>query len=341
MKIQYLSCHSVLEYDEVSLLTELGFDVSANGSYRDPRGAYTLPRPGIKNAKLDKDFLELTALHPKTKLPSSLIDPFDVFIIMAGENESILVSNWDRIKHKRVIWRSIGQNTPQTELMLQKYVAEGLEIIRYSPKEFDYDNFAGSDALIRFYKDPEVFKDWSGHKHNVINFSQSLKGRGAFTHYDQVMGSMAGFNSTIYGSGNNDLGSFNGGEIPFEKMLEKMRESRVYVYGGTWPACYTLTIIEAMMVGMPVVAISKTMAHLPQYQQFDFYEVDEIIEDGVDGFICDSVQEMRVKIKMLLEDRQLANKISKNARKKAIETWGKEKIAKQWEELLKGGKNAS
>jgi len=337
MKIQYLSCHAVLEYDEVKLLTGLGYEVYANGSYRDPKGAYTLPRPGIPEASFDEKFFELTATHPKTKLPPELIDPFDVFLIMSGQNEKILTSNWDNIKHKRVIWRSIGQNTPNTERMLQKYEKEGLQIVRYSPKERKYAGFAGESAMIRFYKDPDVFKGWIGNKKKVINFTQSLKGRGPFVHYDEIMGSIAGFDSVIYGSGNDDLGNFNGGEIPFDMMLDEMRHARVYIYGGTWPACYTLTIMEAMMTGMPVIAISKKLAHLPQYEQFDFYEVDEIIEDGVSGFVCDSVSEIRGRIEELFKDYKLAKTISKNARARAIEVWGKEKIAKEWDEFLKGG----
>lgn len=328
-------------FDEVKLLTELGYEVYANGCYRDPKGAYTLPRPGIPGAPFSQEFFDLTAKHPKTNLPPALIDPYDVFIIMSGENEQPLFSNWEKIKHKRVIWRGIGQNKPGQELLLKKLFDEGLEIIRYSPKERLYQNFAGETALIRFYKDPDEYNGWVGDQEKVINFTQSLKGRGDFVHYNEIMGAIAGFDSKVYGSGNSDLGAWNGGEVPYEMTKELMRHSRVYVYGGTWPACYTLSIIEAMMTGMPVVAISKRLAHLPQYEQFDFYEVDEIIEDGENGFVCDTVGEMRERVELLLKDYDLAKKISKKARETAIKVWGKDKIAKQWDELLKGGENAN
>lgn len=336
MKIQYISCHSVLEYDEVKLLTDLGYEVYANGVYRDPKGAHTLPRPGIPNAPFDEEFFKLTAEHPKTNLPPELIEPYDVFIIMSGEGEQPLFRNWENIKHKRVIWRGIGQNKPATENQLKKYFDDGLEIVRYSPKERKYANYAGETAMIRFYKDPEEYKGWNGKDKRVINFTQSLKGRGAFVHYDEIMGSLAGFNSKVYGSGNSDLGSFNGGEVPYEMSKKLMQDARAYVYGGTWPACYTLSIMEVMMTGMPVVAISKKLAHLSQYEQFNFYEVDEIIENGVNGFVCDTVQEMRQRIEELLNDYNLAKRISAEARKTAIKVWGKDKIAKQWDALLKG-----
>jgi len=340
MKIQYISCHAVLEYDEVKLLTELGHEVYANGVYRDPRGAHTLPRPGIPGAKFDQAFFDATARTPKTKLTPDLIEPFDVIIIMSGDSEQPLMRNWENIKHKRVIWRTIGQTTPRQEAVLKKYKEEGLEIVRYSPKEYKYTNFAGGDKLIRFYKDPEIHKDWTGEDAKVVNFSQTLKGRGAFIHYDEIMGSIAGFDAMVYGSGNNDLGLWNGGEIPYQMMLEVMRKSRVMVYGGTWPACYTLSLIEAMMTGMPVVALGKNMVQKTQFEQFNYYEIEEIIEHGVSGFIGHSIQEMRGYIEQLLNDHQLAKEISANARARAIELFGKEKISKQWDDFLKGNNDS-
>jgi len=38
----------------------------------------------------------------------------------------------------------------------------------------------GQDAMIRFYKDPDEYKDWTGDDRRVINFTQSMRERGAF-----------------------------------------------------------------------------------------------------------------------------------------------------------------
>lgn len=335
MKILYLSCHAILEYDEVKLLTELGHEVYSHGVYRDPKGAYTLPRPGVEGMPFDQNFFDLTALHPKTNLPPELIEPYDAIIIMSGEQEAPVLNNWQKIKHKRVILRMIGQSTAALEYRLKPLKEEGLQIVRYSPKEENLPNFAGSDALIRFYKDPEEFGNWTGEIEAPLNFSQSLKGRGIFCHHDQIMGSMVGFEGAkVYGNGNSDLGSMNGGEMPFEVLKEMMRKYRVYVYGGTWPASYTLSFIEAWMTGIPVVAIGKSMAHIPGIESINFYEVDELIENGVTGFICNDVSDMRTKIKYLLDNPLHAKDISEKARAKAIEVFGKERIKAQWAEFL-------
>ena len=246
-----------------------------------------------------------------------------------------MIQNWDRIKHKRVILRTIGQNTPANEKALQKLVTEGLQIVRYSPKERNIENFAGQDVMIRFYKDPEELRDWNGEDNRPVTFAQSLKGRAIPCHHDEVIGALIDFEGAkVYGPGNNDLGALNGGELTYENLKKTMRDSRVYVTAGTWPASYTLSLIEAMMTGMPIVTVSKQIAHIPSYEQIDFYEVDEIIDGSVDGFICDNVQEMREDISELLADHELAKLMSANARQKAIKLFGKETIKKQWAEFL-------
>jgi glycosyltransferase involved in cell wall biosynthesis len=333
-KIQYISHHSVLEYDEVKLLSELGFEVYANGAYRDPRGAYTLPRPGIPSLAFNQEFFDLTAKYPaKTELPPELIEPFDVLIFM--HNPDALINNWPRIKHKRVIWRTIGQSLPEWEGRIKPLANEGLEIVRYSKMERNLVNYAGENIMIYFYKDPEEFNNWTGHDKRAINFTQSLLGRRDFCHYDEVTEILKDIpGAKVYGGGNEDLGYLNGGDVPFENFKGLLRDCRAYVYGGTWPASYTLSFIEAMMTGIPIVALGTRLAEPDRFQPFHFYEVGEIIQNNVNGFISDSVPELKNYVNLLLSDEGLAKRIGEEGRKTAIELFGREKIAKQWRDYL-------
>ena len=64
MRILYVSDHSVLEFDELSLFTDMGYDVFSCGAYRQPAGHYDLPRPGIKGARYHKDLDEIWTANP-------------------------------------------------------------------------------------------------------------------------------------------------------------------------------------------------------------------------------------------------------------------------------------
>lgn len=333
MKIQYISDHSVLEYDEVQLLLDLGHEVFSNGAYLDPAGHITLPRPGLRGAKTYPQFMDLARSTARTDMPAELIDPFDVIIVMHSPN--VILQNWDRLKGKSVIWRSIGQSVPRIEKQLERCRAEGLKIVRYSPKEKLIPGFIGEDAMIRFYKDEDEYKGWTGELPQVVSFAQSLKGRREFCHYDEIFGVIEEFNGKVYGPGNEDLGQYNGGQVPYEQQIRLMQQSRVMPYGGTWPAPYTLSFIEAMMTGLPIVAISKALAHYPQYEAIDFYEVDEILAE-IGGIVCDTKEQMIGETQRLLHDPSHAMNISKKQRALATRMFGKKVISKQWGEFLDG-----
>jgi glycosyltransferase involved in cell wall biosynthesis len=329
MKIHYLSCHSILEYDEVQLLTDLGHEVFSNGAYLDPAGHITLPRPAIKNAARYDDYIPFAMNFPKTKLPDELIEPFDVIIVM--HSPDVIIHNWERIKHKKVIWRTIGQSTSGVESSLKPMREQGLKIIRYSPNERRISNYIGEDALIRFYKDEDELSGWHGNGGGVVSFAQSLKGRRSHCHYDEVIAVMEKFNGIVYGPGNDDLGQYNGGAVPYETQIKKMQEARVMPYGGTAPASYTLSFIEALMMGLPIVAINNQMANI--IYDFDFYEVEEILR-SIGGIVCGTIDEMISQTEELLNNESYAKEVSDRQRAYAIDVFGKKKIIKQWEEFL-------
>jgi hypothetical protein len=332
MKIHYISCHSVLEYDEVQMLTDLGHDVFSNGAYLDPAGHISHPRPGIRGAVYHEDYAELARRTATTDLPKELIDPFDVIIVMHSPN--VLIQNWERIKHKKVIWRTIGQSTPSVEAKMAPLKAEGLVVVRYSPKERHISGYIGEDALIRFYEDENVYQGWHGKGGQVVNFSQSLKGRRDFCHYDEIMPVIESFGGRVYGPGNDDLGKYNGGSVPHDQQLDIMRSAGAMIYGGTWPASYTLSFIEALMIGLPIVAVSKKVAHVDRFGPIDFYEVDELMAE-ISAPVCDNVEQMLEATRELLENRDYALDISKRQRELALKYFSKKAISNQWRELLR------
>lgn len=90
-----------------------------------------------------------------------------------------------------------------------------------------------------------------------------------------------------------------------------------------------------MMTGLPIVAISKTLAHYPQYEPLDFYEVDEILAQ-IGGIVCDTDDQMIAAVDHLLHDREHAENISRKQRELAITMFGKKIISAQWETFLNG-----
>jgi hypothetical protein len=267
----------------------------------------------------------------RNKLTMSYVEQFDVIIVM--HVPEWITENWESIKHKRVIWRSIGQSTPAVEAKLAPYRKQGLEVIRYSPREINIDGNIGADHLIRFYKDEREFNHWSGGGTEVITFAQNMKHRGEYLNVTACQQLMHGFNAHVYGPKNEQMGPLNGGFLSYDGMKQKMRDARVYVYTGTQPASYTLSFIEAMMTGCPIVAVGEKYGNSLNIAG-KVYEIPDIIQDGYNGFVSDDLEYLRSKIDLLVKDKRAARAISAAGRQTAIELFGKQFIKEQWSKVL-------
>lgn len=332
MKLLYLSCHSILEYDELRIFEELGIDYFSLGSYVDPRSPVDPIRPALKHVPDDWAYHNTP---DRDSIPKEFFDKFDVIVIM--HKPEWIENNWENMKHKRVIWRTIGQSTPSIEQRLWKYRLAGLEVARYSLREANIPQNIGCDKLIRFYKDENEFKAWSGSTDEVITFAQDMMHRGEFCNYNAFTQIVQGFNAHVYGPKNEASGDLNGGFMTYDQMQQKMRDARVYIYTGTQPASYVLNFIESWMTGVPVIALGKTHAGSLSSTlgiNADIYEVQDFIINATNGFISDNIDEIREWVKFLLDNKQAAKRIGETGRQAAIKLFGKEVVKLEWKKFL-------
>jgi glycosyltransferase involved in cell wall biosynthesis len=79
-----------------------------------------------------------------------------------------------------------------------------------------------------------------------------------------------------------------------------------------------LSVVEAMSIGMPIVALSTT-------------ELPEVIENGVNGFISNNVDYLIECMQLLLDDFDLASQLGKEARATAEEKFSIGRFTRDWE----------
>lgn len=332
MNILYLSCHSILEHDEVKIFTDLGHNVfSPSGAYMNPGSPGDIKRPPVDNGYYNDHLVSVSLQYGKENLHKELIDWADVIIIM--HKPEWVLSNWNNIKHKKVIWRSIGQSAPNVESKLALPRSQGLKIVRYSPEEQGIPHYLGHDTVIRFGKSKDEFKDWNGSKPIVATVAQSMKSRGEFCHFDQYNNITSGYPRMLFGPGNDDSG-IAGGFLSYEDLKKVYQDYRVYFYAGTYPASYTLNFIEALMTGIPVVALGPILADVGAFPNMQSYEVHKIIKHGENGFCSDEIAELRGNIDYLLANPDKAAEIGRKGRETAIELFEEEKIRNQWGEFF-------
>jgi hypothetical protein len=114
-------------------------------------------------------------------------------------------------------------------------------------------------------------------------------------------------------------------------MRNGLRNARAYLYTGTQPASYTLGLIEAGMIGTPIVSIGASWMRVLDYGPA-LFEAPALVPLG--GF--DDPAEARGKLRELIADRDYAAEVSARQRDDFIATFGMGHVGGEWRAYLEG-----
>ena len=341
MKILYMSCHDVLEYDEIRILSQLGHDVFSTGGYINPRSPHSSIRPGLEldfNKSLFDKWGHYTNLNLLNNINENLcgkilhkdfVDEFDCIIVMHIQEWIDL--NVDVFKNKKVILRTIGQNLELNEHSLNKHRKNNVKVIRYSPKERELVNYAGEDTLIRFLKYKSDFKNRSPDLlKNVISFGQNVYERRLYCGAKYIEYMSNRFNFKLFGPNNQNY-KFSGGHISYEEQLDELSKNSVFFYTGTYPAQYTLGFVESLMSGIPLVSIGESLL----YEGIGKYpsEVCDILSK-VSSLYSNNIEEICEIVQKILQNDEYARQISDKQIKVATEMFSVEQNINLWKDFL-------
>ena len=335
MNILLLASHAIAEYDDIRMFTDMGHAVFCPGGYQNPREAGEGMRPGIPDAPVFPDLIAACERvrrergdpgpmidWAKAELAPEVIDWADI-IIAHHYVDRWIAAQWDRIRHKRVVWRTCGQSNPGLEQLMG--TLDGLQIVRYSPKEAGMPHYAGQDVLIRFGKYPGDYGPWIGDEAVVGNVTQHMIQRADATGYGFWMGATVDLPVKPAGPGSELLHGV--GALSYPDMLDYLRHLRVYLYTGTVPAPYTLGLIEAMLSGVPVVSIGPKAWNGPEW----LFEGHEIA-----SMWAESPEMARDLVRRMLDHPSEAALSGSKQRESALYLFGIDKIKAEWAAFLNG-----
>lgn len=152
--------------------------------------------------------------------------------------------------------------------------------------------------------------------------------RWRFTGTDLLPALSAAAPFDVFGMGLDELNARAGVEAPRlrpvgdlgqDSLYTEMARRRVYVHTARWTSL-GLSLLEAMHLGMPVVAVASTEA------------ARAVPADA--GVVSADVTELSAAIREMIDDPGLARRMGKCARDSALTNYGIEEFLRNWDSLL-------
>jgi hypothetical protein len=339
LNILYLSCHEVLEWDDLRMFTTSGHRVFSVGTYSSPDTAKGALRPPLEEFFHPGDWQEFIDTGCSGRLVTkAFARHFDLVIV--NHFPEWIADNLAAFSDKPIVYRSIGQSIPATEGKLAS-LRRPVHVVRCSHRETDVRGFLTANAVIYFGKYKDDYPAWTGGGEQPITFYNNYVARDAFCgprvhDLDEIC---ADWPCHLFGRGNAQLASWHGC-VDYDEQRSLYRDAPAYMYVHSLPASYLLNLIEAMAVGIPILAPDFSMlqswhgrARLDE-QAFSRqrYEVASLL-DSAALYSCH--KEAREKLNSLRYDESRCRDFSVRERNVFSRYFDAVKIAQEWSSFLR------
>ncbi|MDP9382422.1 MAG: glycosyltransferase [Chloroflexota bacterium] len=160
--------------------------------------------------------------------------------------------------------------------------------------------------------DPRV--RYQGHLERGITVINSMPERGRALGHDLFIEARKQIPLDIAGFGNEGLNPI--GDFAYQELHFRVAEYR-FLYSPIRYTSLPLSVIEALHIGMPVVALATT-------------ELPTVIENGVHGYISCEPDELIERMRHLLAHPAEARRLGENARTLARDRFNLERFTADW-----------
>jgi glycosyltransferase involved in cell wall biosynthesis len=339
MRILYVSFHEVLEYDDVRLFAALGHQVFPLGHYHEAGPYRGVLRPpldlGPEHALLKQSFrdhgcrFDMHGSIDDWRLTPEFVAQFDLTIVTY--NVFFIHRFWDALSVRPVVIRTYGQAMNEWEHFYEGLRGLGVLVVRYGEAETEQLGYAGHDAIIRFYKDPADFPEWTGAMPAALTFALSFARRYP-QEYALWRAATEGLHVLLGGAENHATAGALGA-VTADEQLALLAGCRAYFYCSGLHIPYTLNFIEAWMSGIPLVVMDdQVFPHGgPRCS-----EIARLITPGEDCLLVHDAAQARAALARLIADPEEGRRIGQAGRRAAIRWFGRERIAAEWQAFLAG-----
>ncbi len=161
--------------------------------------------------------------------------------------------------------------------------------------------------------DQNAYGGWTGEDAQALSIIHSYKDRG--WHYGAWVEAMADVPHLHVDHLDDSQEKYD-----YDALQRALRRSRLYLHDGEQE--YTITLFEALMTGMPIVS-------------FRIPGIERYVVHGENGFVGDDAKSIREYCRMLLADRDLAERMGKKSRAMAVAEYEETRWRESWQRILR------
>ena len=209
--------------------------------------------------------------------------------------------------------------TPQEVARYLNTYLDKIRGVAVSVSRLKQESWGVTGPIIPFYIDGDFFRGYSGEIAAGLRVANQIAAKKLLLNWSLHREIAKDFPVQIVGH-NPDMPGVR--EAASHRELRSFfRSHRFYLHTAhpEYEDGYNTASLEAMATGMPVVCNAHPSAP---------------IENGVNGFVSDDVQELREGIRRLLADRDLAEKMGRAARESVVEQHSLERFRALWNEAI-------
>ncbi|HEY6959964.1 MAG TPA: glycosyltransferase [Candidatus Limnocylindria bacterium] len=211
----------------------------------------------------------------------------------------------------------LEHNTPRPHPTDSKHVVDDPNVLLVHVTHFNrlmWDNGRTPTTVIEHSVSVDPRLEASGDIAGGISVVNELGRRGRLAGEDVFLAVRDRVPVVLAGMGSERYGGL--GDLPYLALHREVARRRFYFN----PIRYTslpLAVIEAMTIGLPIVALATT-------------ELPTAIEDGVTGYVSCDVDALVERMRELIASPDDARRMGRNARRVALQRFGLARFARDW-----------
>jgi spore maturation protein CgeB/SAM-dependent methyltransferase/Tfp pilus assembly protein PilF len=182
------------------------------------------------------------------------------------------------------------------------------------------DDWGLDGAVIEPGIDPEEYGGYRGDMRRVLRVGNEMRERDLMMGYSTQEAILHGLPSTILGT-NTGIAASRPAQ-GFDDLREHYRSHRLLLnttVDGREDG-YNLAMLEAMATGMPVVSTANATSP---------------IVDGINGYVSDDIDQLRERVRELLDDEEKARRLGEKGRRTVREQFNINECVERWREEIR------